>query len=70
MKYLYVNLLWYAFLGVVIHRMFLLTGRVWDDDMANAVGFVFLVLGGGFTIASVLHRKGILFPKLSFRGKV
>jgi hypothetical protein len=33
---------------------FLSTGRIWDDVMADAARFLFLILGGGFTFASVL----------------
>jgi hypothetical protein len=30
------------------------TGRVWDDVLIDAIRFLFLILGGGFTFATVL----------------
>ena len=54
MQYFYANLVWYAFLGAVSFLTYLSAGRLWDDVMADAAKFLFLVLGGGFTLASVL----------------
>lgn len=52
--YLGANLLWYAFLCCVTLAAFIATGRVWDDVFSDAVEFLFLILGGGFTLASLL----------------
>jgi hypothetical protein len=50
----YANILWYMFLGLVSLLTFFATGRVWDDVFTDTVGFIFLILGGGFTFASVV----------------
>ena len=51
---LFANVWWYAFLAVLSFLTFFATGRVWDDVFKDTVGFLFLILGGGFTFASVL----------------
>lgn len=53
-QYLYANLVWYAFLALVSLMTFFTTGRVWDDVLVDAIRFLFLILGGGFTFATVL----------------
>ncbi len=54
MQYVYANVLWYLFLGIVVLLTFLASGRVWDDVMREAAKFLFLILGGGFTLVSLL----------------
>jgi len=53
-QYLYANLLWYGFLGVVAFLTYLACGRIWDDVISDTVRYLFLVLGGGFSLVSVL----------------
>ncbi len=51
---LFANLIFYAFLALVAFFGFLACGRVWDDVFSDTVRFLFLILGGGFTLVSVL----------------
>lgn len=52
--YLKANLLWWSFLALAALGAFLACGAVWDDAMAGLFRFIFLVLGGGFTLVSVM----------------
>jgi uncharacterized membrane-anchored protein len=52
--YLYANLFFWAlllFAGVVT---FFTCGAVWDDVTQGALEFLFVIIGGGFTMVSVL----------------
>jgi hypothetical protein len=51
----YANLVFYAFLALVSFIGFVACGRVWDDVFYDALKFLFLILGGGFTLVSVLE---------------
>ncbi len=48
------NLLWYAFLVLVAIATFLTTGRVFDDVFVDVLKFLFILMGGGFTLATFL----------------
>jgi len=51
--YFYINLIFWAFLGVLSIVVFFSTGGKWDPVIKNVFGFIFLVFGGGFTAVSV-----------------
>jgi len=53
-EYLYANVLFWGFLVVLALLTYVFTGGVWDDVMKQTMKFIFLVLGGGFTLVSVL----------------
>lgn len=53
-EYLYANLLWWAFLGVMAVISFFTCGGVWDDVYSGVFQFIFVILGPGFTLVSVL----------------
>lgn len=51
--YLYVNLLFWGMLIVVGVAVFVSTGAQWDPVMASVMKFLFLVVGGCFTLVSI-----------------
>lgn len=51
---LYANLLFWFFLMVTALISFFVCGAVWDDVTSGVVEFLFVILGGGFTLVSVL----------------
>lgn len=51
--YLYVNLLFWGMLLVVGVAVFVSTGAQWDPVMASVMKFLFLVVGGCFTLVSL-----------------
>ncbi len=51
--YLYVNLLFWGMLMVVGVAVFVSTGAQWDPVMASVMKFLFLVVGGCFTLVSI-----------------
>lgn len=53
-EYLYANLLWWAFLAVLAVISFFTCGGVWDDIFSGVLEFIIVILGGGFTMVSVL----------------
>ncbi|HJT23166.1 MAG TPA: hypothetical protein VJ873_01215 [bacterium] len=53
-EYLYANLLWWAFLIVLAIISYFTCGGVWDDITSGVMEFIFVILGGGFTLVSVL----------------
>lgn len=53
-EYLYANLLWWALLGILAVISFFTCGGVWDDIFSGVLEFILVILGGGFTMASVL----------------
>jgi hypothetical protein len=53
-EYLFANLFFWAFLAVVAVISFFTCGGVWDSVTSGTLQFLFLILGGGFTLVSVL----------------
>lgn len=53
-EYFYANLLFWGFLAVVAVISFFTCGAVWDDVTSGVMEFLFVILGGGFTLVSVL----------------
>lgn len=53
-EYLYANVWFFLFLAAAALAAFFLCGAVWDDVFKQTVRFLFLVLGGGFVLVSVL----------------
>jgi len=53
-EYLYANLLFWGLLVVAAVFAFFICGAVWDDIMSGTLEFLFVILGGGFTLGSVL----------------
>lgn len=51
--YLLVNLIFWAFLVAIAVAVYISTGAQWDGVMKSVVKFLFLVVGGGFTLVSV-----------------
>jgi hypothetical protein len=54
LEYLYANLLFWAFLIVVAVISFITCGGVWDSVTSGTMQFLFFIMGGGFTLVSVL----------------
>lgn len=52
--YLYANLLFWGFLLLVGVVAFFVCGRVWDSVTADTLEFLFMLIGGGFTLVSVM----------------
>jgi hypothetical protein len=53
-EYLYANLLWWGFLAVLALISFFTCGGVLDDITWGVFQFIFVILGGGFTLVSIL----------------
>ena len=53
-EYLYVNLLFWSFLAVLAVISFFVCGAVWDDVTSGVTEFIFVILGGGFTLVSAM----------------
>jgi hypothetical protein len=53
-EYLYANLLFWAFLVIVAVISFITCGGAWDSVTSGTLEFLFVILGGGFTLVSVL----------------
>jgi hypothetical protein len=53
-EYLYANLLFWGFLVAVAIVSYFTCGGVWDDVTSGVMEFIFIILGGGFTLVSVL----------------
>lgn len=53
-EYLYANLLWWGFLVVLAVISFFTCGGVLDDVTSGVLQFIFVILGGGFTLVSIL----------------
>ncbi len=53
-EYLYANLLWWAFLAVLAVISFFTCGGAWDDVTSGVMEFIFVIMGGGFTMVSIL----------------
>lgn len=53
-EYLYANLLFWGFLAVLAVISFFTCGGVWDDVTEGVMEFIFVIMGGGFTLVSAL----------------
>lgn len=53
-EYLYANLIWWGFLAVLAIIGFFTCGGVWDDITSGVTEYIFVILGGGFTLVSAL----------------
>ncbi len=53
-EYLYVNLLFWGFLVVLAIITFFICGAVWDDVTSGVMEFIFVILGGGFSLVSAM----------------
>jgi uncharacterized membrane protein len=53
-EYLYANLLLWGFLVVLAVISFFVCGAVWDDVTSGVMEFIFVILGGGFTLVSAM----------------
>ena len=51
--YLYVNLIFWAFLAAIAVAVYISTGAQWDGIMTSVMKFHFLIVGGGFTLVSL-----------------
>lgn len=60
--YVYINIGFWLFLCVVALGVFLSTGSKMDPVMQNVMAFIFLVIGGGFTLVSVFD---FLYDKIA-----
>ena len=67
--YLYANLLFWAFLVLLALGIFISCGAHWDEVMAKVFKFIFLVLGLGFTLVSVLDASYGYFEKKAGGGE-
>ncbi len=54
-EYFYVNLLFWGFLAVLAVISFFVCGAVWDDVTSGVMEFIFVILGGGFTLVSAMN---------------
>jgi hypothetical protein len=52
--YLWANLVAWVFVLVLAVAAFFICGAVWDDVTTGVLEFLFVVLGGGFTLVSFL----------------
>jgi hypothetical protein len=53
LDYIYINLFFLAFLGIVALIVFISTGWKWDEVMKSVMKFIFFVFGGGFFAVSM-----------------
>ncbi len=67
--YLYANLLFWAFLVLLGLGVFISCGAKWDEVMGNVFKFIFLVLGLGFTLVSMLDALYSYFERKEAGGK-
>ena len=51
--YIYINIIFWAFLFIIAIVVYFTTGQVWDFVMKNVFSFIFLVFGGRFTAVSI-----------------
>ena len=64
-EYFYVNLVFWAFLAVVAVLAYFICGAVWDEVTSGVLEFLVVILGGGFTLVSVLdyfYEKNVSKP--------
>lgn len=62
--YFYINVIFLAFLFVIAIVVFITAGGKWDPVIESALGFIFIVFGGGFFLVSIFDY---LYEK--FAGK-
>jgi len=55
-RLLQANLVFWAILLLAGIMAFFVCGAVWDDAVKGLLTFLFLVLGGGFTLVSVMDH--------------
>ena len=55
-QYLYANLLWWGLLVALAIVSFFTCGAVWDDVTEGVMEFIFVILGGGFLLVTVLDH--------------
>ncbi len=53
-EYFYANLLFWGFLVALAIISFFVCGAVWDDVTSGVMEFIFVILGGGFTLVSAM----------------
>ena len=53
-EYLYANLIFWGFLVLAAGVAFAVCGAVWDEVTSGVMEFLFVVMGGGFTLVSVV----------------
>lgn len=53
-EYFYANLLFWGFLVIAALISFFTCGGVWDDVTSGVMEFLFVIMGGGFTLVSIL----------------
>ncbi len=53
-EYFYANLLWWGFLVLLAVISYFTCGAVWDDVTSGVMEFIFIILGGGFVLTSLL----------------
>jgi len=51
--YFYINVIFFAFLFIIAIVVFVTSGGKWDPVIESALGFIFLVFGGGFAAVSI-----------------
>jgi len=51
--YFYINVIFFAFLFIIAIVVFVTAGGKWDPVIESALGFIFLVFGGGFAAVSI-----------------
>jgi hypothetical protein len=54
LNYLFANLFFWGLLMIVAGTSYLACGAVWDDVTSGTMEFLFVIMGGGFTLVSVL----------------
>ena len=53
-EYVHANLFFWGFLLVLAIVSFFTCGAVWDEVFKGVLEFIFVILGGGFTLVSIL----------------
>jgi hypothetical protein len=53
-EYFYANFLFWGFLVILAVISYFTCGAVWDDVTSGVMEFIFVIMGGGFTLMSVL----------------
>jgi|DewCreStandDraft_4_1066084.scaffolds.fasta_scaffold07595_2 drug/metabolite transporter (DMT)-like permease len=51
--YFYINIIFLFFLFIISLIVFFTAGGKWDPVIESAIGFIFIVFGGGFAAVSV-----------------
>jgi uncharacterized membrane-anchored protein len=53
--YLHANLVCWGLLAVLAVIAYFICGAVWDDVTSGVMEFIFVIMGGGFTLVSALY---------------